>query len=99
MNELLFQITQTFLIPLSILFSGLCVSRNAGLRVFISIIGLLVSLAFFLVVKDVPVALEDSATIGLLSVSLGVAWILALLWQTFSWIRQKRSKKDIEPSP
>ena len=99
MNELLFQITQTFLIPLSILFSGLCVSRDKGLRAFISFVGLLVAIAFFLVVKDVPVALEDSATIGLLSVSLGVAWILAFLWQTVGWIRQNRSEKDIETTP
>jgi hypothetical protein len=99
MNELLYQITQTFLIPLSILFAGLCVSGNSGLRAFISVVGLLVSIAFFLCVKDVPTALEDAATIGLLSAGLGVAWILALLWQTFGWIRRNRSKNEVGPNP
>jgi len=97
MNELLFQITQTFLIPLSILFAGFCISQNPGLRTFISLVGLLVSVAFFPCVKDTPAELEDAATIGLLSVGLGVAWILALLGQAFCWIRRKRSKEAIEP--
>ncbi len=96
MNELLFQIAQTFLIPQSILFAGFCVSQNAGLRTFISLVGLLVSVAFFPCVKDTPAELEDAATIGLLSVGLGVAWILALLGQASSWVRWKRSKEAIE---
>ncbi len=94
MTELLPPLAQAFLIPIAILFAGLCASNSPSQKIFISVIGIAFSASLFLIVKDVPAGIPATSVVGLLSIFLAAAWLACLVAQLIIWIASKRKSDD-----
>jgi len=94
MTELFPPLAQAFLIPIAILFAGLCASRSHLQKAFISVIGLAFTASLFKTIAEVPTGVSGSDTIGLLSIFLAIAWVIFGVIQLVLWRRDRRQTKS-----
>jgi len=94
MTELFPPIAQAFLIPIAILFAGVCASRSHLQKAFISVIGLAFTVSLFKTMAEVPTGISGSDTIGLLSIFLAISWVIFGVIQLVLWGRDRRQTKN-----